>query len=47
VAVGEGKRLFGEGAMPAAFKLTEFRASPAGVIVASYERAGELKTGSF
>jgi dihydrofolate reductase len=47
VTLGKGKRLFGEGAMPAAFKLQECKASPSGVIVASYARAGELETGSF
>ena len=46
VTLGTGKRLFAEGSIPAAFKLTECKASPAGVIIASYERAGEVKTGS-
>jgi dihydrofolate reductase len=47
VAVGTGKRLFGEGTLPGAFTLTDSRVSPAGVIVASSARAGEVKTGSF
>jgi dihydrofolate reductase len=47
VTVGPGKRLFAEGTLPAAFKLVESKVSPNGVIVASYERAGEVKTGSF
>jgi dihydrofolate reductase len=47
VTVGKGKRLFAEGAMPAAFKLQETTTSPSGVIVASYTRAGKLETGSF
>ena len=47
VTIGKGKRLFGEGSMPAAFKLQESKASPSGVIVASYARAGKLETGSF
>ncbi len=47
IVLGTGKRLFGEGAMPAAFKLSESKNSPNGVIVASYERAGEVTTGSF
>lgn len=47
IALGTGKRLFGEGTMPAAFKLTHFEPTPSGVIVANYERAGEVKTGSF
>jgi dihydrofolate reductase len=47
ITVGTGKRLFGEGTIPAAFKLTHSETTPRGVIVASYERAGEVKTGSF
>jgi dihydrofolate reductase len=47
VTLGAGKRLFGEGALPAAFSLVESGTSPAGVIIASYRRSGELKTGSF
>lgn len=47
IALGEGKRLFAEGAVPAGFKLIDSRASPKGVIVVDYGRAGEVKTGSF
>jgi dihydrofolate reductase len=47
VTVGKGKRLFGEGAMPASYALVESKSSPAGVMVATLRRAGELKTGSF
>ncbi len=47
VTLGQGKRLFAEGTIPAAFELTECAASPMGVIVANYRRAGEVKTGSF
>jgi dihydrofolate reductase len=47
ITLGTGKRLFGEGTIPAAFKLTHSETTPSGVIVASYERAGEVKTGSF
>ncbi len=47
VTLGKGKRLFGEGTIPAAFKLIESKTSPSGVILASYERGGEVKTGSF
>lgn len=47
VTLGKGKRLFSDGTMPAAFALKESKTSPAGVIVASYTRAGEVKTGSF
>lgn len=45
--LGNGKRLFAEGTIPAAFKLTKSSVSPKGVIIANYERAGEVKTGSF
>lgn len=47
VTLGIGKRLFAGGAIPAGFKLFESEISPSGVIVASYGRAGEVKTGSF
>ncbi|MBU1643004.1 dihydrofolate reductase family protein, partial [bacterium] len=47
ITLGTGKRLFGEGTIPAAFKLVHTEATPSGIIVASYERAGEVKTGSF
>jgi len=47
ITLGPGKRLFAEGAIPAAFKLTGSKVSPLGVIVANYKRAGEVKTGSF
>ena len=47
LTLGNGKRLFAEGTIPASLKLHESRTSPKGVIIASYERAGEVKTGSF
>jgi len=47
VMLGSGKRLFAEGTIPAAFKLTDSKVSPGGVIIASYKRAGEVKVGSF
>lgn len=47
ITLGQGKRLFAEGTIPAAFKLTDSKVSPSGVIFANYERAGEVKTGSF
>jgi dihydrofolate reductase len=47
ITLGRGKRLFGEGAVPAGFKLLDSGISPQGVIVATYVRAGEVKTGSF
>ena len=47
VTLGTGKRLFAEGTIPAGFKLLESGISPSGVIIANYERAGEVKMGSF
>ena len=47
ITLGPGKRLFAEGTIPAAFKLTDSKVSPLGVIVANYKRAGEVKAGSF
>ena len=47
ITLGRGKRLFGEGAIAAGFKLTHSSISPSGVIVANYVRAGEVTTGTF
>ncbi|HBR79347.1 MAG TPA: riboflavin biosynthesis protein RibD [Candidatus Moranbacteria bacterium] len=47
ITLGSGKRLFAEGTIPRAFKLTDSQVSPKGVIFANYKRAGEVKTGSF
>lgn len=47
VTVGSGKRLFAEGTIPAAFKLTEGQITPTGVIVVTYARAGALITGNL
>lgn len=47
VVLGRGKRLFDTGSIPRAFKLTSSRASTTGAVVANYERAGEVPTGSF
>jgi dihydrofolate reductase len=43
--LGEGKKLFENSAMPAAFTLTESQVTTKGVIIASYKRAGEVVTG--
>jgi dihydrofolate reductase len=47
LVLGKGKRLFGEGTMPAAFRLTRSTTAPSGVIIVAYERADEIRTGSF
>ncbi len=46
VTLGVGKRLFADGTIPAAFKVTEGTVTPVGVIVVNYERAGAIITGS-
>lgn len=46
LTLGRGKRLFDGGSIPAAFKVTESSVSPKGVILANYERAGAVETGS-
>ena len=40
LTLGSGKRLFANGTIPAAFKVTESIVTPNGVIVVNYERAG-------
>ncbi len=46
LTLGEGKKLFDRSALPAAFALTESVATPSGVIIANYKRAGDVKTGT-
>lgn len=47
ITLGSGKKLFAEGTIPAAFKLTEAKISPSGVIFADYKRDGDVKTGTM
>jgi dihydrofolate reductase len=47
VTLGDGKRLFAEGTMPAGWELIESKTSSKGVIFANYKRASDVKTGSF
>jgi dihydrofolate reductase len=47
VTLGKGKRLFGEGTSPAAFKVVKSTTTPLGVIFASLVRDGDVKTGTF
>ena len=42
ITLGSGKRLFSDGTIPTAFKVTESLVSSKGVIVATYERAGAI-----
>jgi dihydrofolate reductase len=47
LVLGRGKRLFRDGIQPGALKLTATAVSTTGVIMSVYERAGEIRTGSF
>lgn len=47
VTLGEGKKLFEEGTQPQQWKLTDSVISTAGVIIASYVPAGDVKIGSY
>lgn len=47
VVLGTGKRLFGEGAPPRTLKVVDTEVSSTGVVMTTYEPAGELVTGSF
>ncbi|UYG04565.1 dihydrofolate reductase family protein [Halomonas sp. LR3S48] len=47
VVLGKGKKLFDDGAAPAAFKLAANRVSPNGIVIAKYERDGAVKTDDF
>lgn len=47
LTLGKGKKLFGKGAIPAAFKLTRSAVTPKGVVLADYVRAGKIKMGNI
>jgi len=44
--LGKGKKILHNGTIPAAFTLTESIVTTTGVIIASYKRAGKVKTGT-
>ena len=46
LTLGKGKKILQSGAIPAAFTLTGSIVTPKGVIIASYKRAGKVKTGT-
>jgi dihydrofolate reductase len=46
LTLGQGKKLFSDGPIPAAFTLAETTVTPGGVIFANYKRAGNVKTGT-
>ena len=45
VVLGGGKKLFADGSAPHSYKLTRSRVSSPGLMIAHYERAGEIRTG--
>ena len=45
ITLGQGKRLFQDGAIPASFKVTSGQVAPKGIIIATYERDGDVRTG--
>jgi dihydrofolate reductase len=47
LVLGTGKRLFGDGTHPVALKLLDSKVSTTGVTIATYERAGDIDSGSF
>ncbi|MBN1985660.1 MAG: dihydrofolate reductase family protein [Prolixibacteraceae bacterium] len=46
LTLGNGKKLFDNGTIPAAFALMESTVTPGGVFIARYMRAGKVKTGT-
>jgi dihydrofolate reductase len=46
LTLGDGKKLFTNGAIPAAFTLTESTVTPKGVMMAHFKRAGDVRTGT-
>jgi dihydrofolate reductase len=47
LVIGSGKRLFSEGTIPSGLKLVDSKVSTTGVVIGTYEPAGEIVTGSF
>lgn len=45
--LGSGKRLFGDGTIPAGLRLADTKTSTTGVIIATYERAEDINYGTF
>lgn len=46
IILGQGKKLFAYGTVPLSFILTDSLVTPSGVIIATYKREGEVKTGT-
>ncbi len=47
LVIGSGKRLFSDGTIPSGLKLVDSTVSTTGVVIGTYEPAGEIITGSF
>lgn len=47
LTLGRGKKLFTDGAIPAAFTLIEGMFTPSGLMIGNYKRAGDVKTGTI
>ena len=47
LVLGSGKRLFGDGAIPAGLRLVDHKTSSTGVVMGTWEPAGELVPGTF
>ncbi len=47
LVIGSGKRLFSAGTIPSGLKLVDSKVSTTGVVIGTYEPAGEIVTGSF
>jgi dihydrofolate reductase len=46
VTLSTGKRLFTDGTIPASFKVTDGQVSPNGIVIVTYKRDGDVKTGA-
>jgi dihydrofolate reductase len=47
VLIGTGKRLFADGTVPASLKLVDHTVTTTGVVICTYEPAGDIVLGTF
>jgi dihydrofolate reductase len=47
LVLGTGKRFFGDGTIPRSLKLVDSKPSTTGVVISTYQRGGDIQTGSF
>ena len=45
IPLGSGKRLFENGTIPPSFRMTSSKVPPKGIIIVTYKRDGNVKTG--